>query len=285
MKKVFNSIDDVIHAYAQQPNDRSAEGRTGGGGNVFFDGVSLYSYGRHYELARYLDNDTVLINDRGYSNSTAKHINKAQHALSQYRRFYVTLCDPNEVAAQLRALKAKLMKARKPSKYVDKAFGIVEAHRMYMQWAETHPHAAIMPYTESLYRKEFEELTKFFESFTNSEEMQTALKAEREAEKRRKDIAGEDFRRAFYAFEPFEALRNAARLPYSLIRVNGEYIETSQNVKMPLALARTAYNLYKAGKLNIGDRIDAYSVKELTPEHVRIGCHLLNAKDLQEVME
>jgi hypothetical protein len=284
MKKVFNSNDAVIHAYAQQPNDRNAEGRTSGGGNVFFEGISLYSYGRHYELARYLDNDTVLINDTGYSVSTAKHISKARHALSQYRLFYVTLCDPNQVSSQLRTLRAKLMKARKPLKYIDEAFGIVEAHRMYMQWAEAHRLAGIMPYTTSPYRKEFEELAKFFESFTNSEEMQTALKAEREAEKRRKDIAGEEFRRAFYAFEPFEALRNRAGLGYSLIRINGDKVETSQGVSIPLEEARNAWSLYKLGEIRHGNKVSGYTVMNANSETVRIGCHLLNVSDLSKVL-
>lgn len=281
MKKVFRSADEVIHAYAQQPYNKEAEGRSG---NIYFDGYSLYSYGRHYELARYLDADTVLINDTGYSVTTAKHIAKARHALSQYRRFYVTLSNPEAVSTQLKALKVKLTKARKPSKYIDEAFGIIEAHRMYMNWAEAHPNRNELPYLKSGYRLQVDELAKFFESFTNSEEMQAALKAEKEAEKRRQETAAGEFRRAFYAFEPFEALRNAARLPYSLIRVNGDTVETSQYVRIPLSVARAALQRFEDGALKVGDRLDVYSVKDITPEYIRIGCHLMKLEDIRRAL-
>jgi hypothetical protein len=281
MKKVFRNADEVIHAFAQQPYNKEAEGRSG---NIYFDGFSLYSYGRHYELARYLDIETVLINDTGYSVTTAKHISKARHALSQYRRFYVTLCNPEAVSAQLRALRAKLSKARKPSKYINEAFGIVEAYRSYMHYAEAHPNRDEMPYLKSAYRLQIGELANFFESFTNSEEMQAIFKAEREAEKKRQELNAQKFREAFYAFEPFEALRNAARLPYSLIRVNGEFVETSQNVRIPLTVARVALKRFDDGALKNGDRIDVYSVKDITTEYIRIGCHLMKLSDIRGVL-
>lgn len=47
--------------------------------SIFFEGDTIYSYGYHYPLARIIRNDNqtiVLLNDSGYSNTTAKHINK-----------------------------------------------------------------------------------------------------------------------------------------------------------------------------------------------------------------
>jgi len=281
MKKVFRNADEVIHAFAQKPYNKDAEGRSG---NIYFDGFSLYSYGRHYELARYLDIETVLINDTGYSVTTAKHISKARHALSQYRRFYVSLCNPEAVSAQLMVLRVRLSKARKPSKYINEAFGIIEAYKSYTHWAESHPNRDDMPYLKSAYRLQVDELANFFESFTNSEEMQAAFKAEREAEKKRQELNAQKFCDAFYAFEPFEALRNAARLPYSLIRVNGEFVETSQNIRLPLTVARAALRRLDSGALKIGDRIDSYGVKDITTEYIRIGCHLIKIQDIRRVL-
>ena len=69
MKTVFDNYD-CVHTFAQRTQN---EGRTSNN-NIFFEGDKIYSYGYHYELGRFLDDKTILINDKGYSVSTGKHI-------------------------------------------------------------------------------------------------------------------------------------------------------------------------------------------------------------------
>jgi hypothetical protein len=281
MKTVFNSIDDVIHAFAQRPNDPNTEGRTSGGGNVFFDGVSLYSFGRHYELARYLDPNTVLINDLGYSKTTGKHISKAQHALSQYKRFYVTGCDPMQVRIRLEAIRKRLATARKPEKYVSEALHIIER---YNEWRQYHAdHLEAFQRRPGYTPTELPIIGELLQ-LINAEDFTERIKAARDAEKKRKATAAESFRSAFKNFEPFEKYRNAASLPYSLIRINGDQVETSQNVRIPIEEARRAWKLYKLGQIKHGDAVGGYKVIAATADQVRIGCHLLNVTDLREVL-
>jgi hypothetical protein len=278
MKKVFQNADQTIHAFAQQPNDPNAEGRSG---NVYFDGISIYSYGRHYELARYLNDNTVLINDKGYSATTAKHIGKARHGLSQYRQFFVTHCDSMAVRIQLEGIREKLHTARKPEKYVNEAIYLIDK---YNEWKVFHEaNRERLAYTLPNFPSDLPIIDELLSLFSASD-FAERLKVQREAERKRKANAAQLFRDAFRNFEPFEAYRNLSKLPYSLIRINGENVETSQFITIPLNEARKAWDLYKLGKIRHGDKVCGYSVINANDEQIRIGCHLLNVTDLQEVL-
>jgi hypothetical protein len=278
MRKVFSNADQTIHAFAQQTNNPNAGGRSG---NVYFDGVRLYSYGRHYELARYLDNDTVLINDKGYSVTTAKHISKARHGLSQYRQFFASHCESMAVRIQLEGIREKLQTARKPEKYVNEAMYLIDK---YNEWKKYHEeNRERLAYTLPNYPADLPIIAEFLSLF-GAVDFTERLKAQRDAEKKWKANAAQSFKEAFRNFEPFEAYRNLAKLPYSLIRINGENIETSQFVTIPLDEARKAWELYKLGKIRNGDKVGEYSVISANDIQIRIGCHLLNVTDLQEVL-
>ena len=91
MKKVFSSNQACIHAFAQRNQSE------GSSSSVFFYGDKCYSYGHHYELARFIQgvdgSDAIRINDRGYSSSTGKHIGLVQNATRQYKQFFDTHTD------------------------------------------------------------------------------------------------------------------------------------------------------------------------------------------------
>lgn len=87
MKRVFQSAEQTIHVWAQQTQ---SEGRSA---NVYFEGAVLYSYGRHYPLGLITTNKkgekAAIINDAGYSATTAKHIGAARYAVNHYTRFSI----------------------------------------------------------------------------------------------------------------------------------------------------------------------------------------------------
>jgi len=76
MKTVFNT-SEAAHIWAAQSQDK---GRNSGG-NFYFNGATIYSYGSHFPIATIQGND-VLFTMRTYSNTTAKHISKAWRAIS-----------------------------------------------------------------------------------------------------------------------------------------------------------------------------------------------------------
>lgn len=87
MKKVFSNSAQTLHVWAQQTQ---SEGRCS---NVFFEGATVYSYGRHYPLATIATNkkgdEAAIINASGYSVTTQKHIREAWEAVNHYTRFLV----------------------------------------------------------------------------------------------------------------------------------------------------------------------------------------------------
>lgn len=77
MRKTFDNRQ-LAHVWAQQ---NQAEGS---GSNFFFEGPSTYSYGRHFEIARFITRKgkrAVLFTTRGYSVSTSRHIGYARNAI------------------------------------------------------------------------------------------------------------------------------------------------------------------------------------------------------------
>lgn len=87
MKKVFSSHNEVAHIWASQSQN---EGR---GGNIHFDDGVIYSYGRHFPVARFAPEfgNIALFTDRGYSSSTGKHKSIIRGAIpSTYQVIY---CD------------------------------------------------------------------------------------------------------------------------------------------------------------------------------------------------
>lgn len=87
MKKVFSSHNEAAHIWASQSQ---YEGRAS---RVFFEGEIIYSYGRHFPVARFAPEygDIVLFTSRGYSSSTGKHKGVIRAAIPD--SYQVIYCD------------------------------------------------------------------------------------------------------------------------------------------------------------------------------------------------
>ena len=93
MKKVFQNTSEVVHVFAQQTQ---SEGRNQSS-SIYFRDNKIYSYGSHYLLGEFINNETIIINDFGYSVTTSKHIKELTNATSQYNQFYTSSIDINHV--------------------------------------------------------------------------------------------------------------------------------------------------------------------------------------------
>jgi hypothetical protein len=107
-KHVFRSHAEVAHIWANN-DDPAHHGRVSGRNRVFFHGMTIFSYGRHYPIASkvaigkraaklYADHDmiaqkyVVLFNAAGSTVSTAKHRSEARRASRQFLQFFVPFC-------------------------------------------------------------------------------------------------------------------------------------------------------------------------------------------------
>jgi hypothetical protein len=113
MKRVYNTSSDVIHLFAQRSQD---DARCS---NVYFDNRNkIYSYSHHYLLGEFIDNDTIMINDEGYSVTTSKHISEISYATRQYKQFFKSKTDLESVHHAVMYNKKKLSRANKPELYI-----------------------------------------------------------------------------------------------------------------------------------------------------------------------
>lgn len=85
MKTVFDNRQ-CAHIWAQQTQEH---GRTNNG-NVFFHNKTIYSYGHHFPMGHFYNDDTVLLNSDSYSVSTGKQQGYVRYAVNHKRRLYVS---------------------------------------------------------------------------------------------------------------------------------------------------------------------------------------------------
>lgn len=275
MKKVFGSISEVCHVFAQR---MQTEGRAG---NVFFEGSVIYSYGYHYELARFFQNanneTAILINDRGYSNSTSKHIGYITSATSQHKQFFVTETNGKDVLDQLEQLAKKLKKARKPEIYIQQAKRLFQKYSDYCNFVgEKHElHSFILKAHEAFTTGEVNE---YFEEKEKELKKIEQRKIRKEKRQFKQDIE------KFFNYEKNYLIDKFNNESFIRISKNGEKVETSKGVKVDAKEAKKLYQLIKAGKDIKGYKIDYYTVISLNGT-LKIGCHNINLKNMHEVGE
>lgn len=272
MKRVFTKSEDVIHLWANKVQD---EARCS---NVFFDdNEKIYSYGTHYELARFIDNNTVLINDEGYSVTTSKHINEVTYATRQYKQFNLTETDLDYVHGHIKNyLLPKLTNARKPELYINPILSLWETLNDYLVHTKTKRYKSNPKY-------------KFIKTVVNtlntdSESLQERLRLQAEVERRAK---AKKERKAIAEALPKFLNYEIGSFRYGtedFLRISreGSMVETSQGVKVTVKDATLLYRMIQAGKDIKGHRISHYSVTSINGT-LKIGCHNINMDSVHEV--
>ena len=115
MRTVLASHSEVAHYWA---NHIQQEGRAS---NVFFEGNSIFSYGHHFEMARFMKDNIIFFNNDTYSVSTSKHQSITRRAIPEYCKvFTVSSFDNHSINIenyldqikifQLKASRAKTLK-------------------------------------------------------------------------------------------------------------------------------------------------------------------------------
>lgn len=271
MRKVFQSNYEAIHIFAQQTHP---EGRNPTS-SVFFEGDKIYSYGYHYLLGEFLDANTILINDEGYSVSTSKHIGILMGATSQYKQYYKTKTDIDYIHNHVfNYLKPKLAKARKPQKYTSEIFAL---------WNSLNEYINERKETKTRRRKEYKQLLKFVDSLQDDnalESLREWAKKEKEKEQRRvKKVLSEklknfyDYKIDYFKVNGFDYLRRSE---------NGQYIETSQGVKIDIDEARRYYKILSSGANMRGEKISNFITKSFN-DLLTIGCHNISKEQINKI--
>lgn len=98
MRTCFPSHHATATAFADPTRDPASSGRTAGENRVWFQGDKIYSYGKHFCIAR-LDHETrtALMTTRKYSVSTSKHKSHVSSALYRAGWTVVSVEDPENL--------------------------------------------------------------------------------------------------------------------------------------------------------------------------------------------
>jgi len=289
MKRVFQSSDEVIHLFAQQTQ---SDARTSSG-NVFFKqewncergyGNKIYSYGHHYLLGEFLDDNTIMINDRGYSVTTSKHISQLRWGTRQYRQFFTTETDIDLVYSEVLHLKTKLANARKPEKYIVPILNLWNKLNEYAEFKRKKlklNKKNYIPYTTDKYR----EIRSIVRALNNSsedfvEKLNIAAKKEAKAKRLRDAKELKDKLQKFndYEIDSF----HVGDEDFLRLSEDGTKVETSQRVSVKIENARLLYQAIVNGVDIKGQRIEQYTITSINGT-LKIGCHNINMDSVHKV--
>lgn len=257
-----------MHVYAQQSQ---VNGRAS---NVFFEGTKIYSYGRHYLLAEIVTvngSQFIVINDRGYSVTTSKHISQITQATRQYKQYFTSNIDLQQVRSIILDNYSKLLKAKKPELYIGQIINKFDS-------------LISSPLFTVNDRKsvEFKEIQKIYKGVNTPEAINKAkealkakeLKAKKEATKKLKtDLV------KFYNYE-IDYIKNDE--DFLRLSKEGQKVETSQGVEVAVNEAQILYKMILSNKDIKGHRIGNYTVISINGT-LKVGCHNINIDSMHKL--
>lgn len=266
MKKVFSSNSDVAHIFAQRTQD---EGRAG---NIFFEGDTIYSYGYHFPIARFIDGQKVLFTLDSYSTSTSKHIGIVSSALTQYEKIYTyDVKYPHKsverINTNIKFIFKDLAKARKPEIYINEILREVQIlERLKSQYPKI-----------KVYKKDYPVLYDLLKQGVNyfSPDVLDKVKENERKRKAKQRKAEQDRLDKWRKFEPNVT---PPRGQEAYLRYNPftNVVETSKNVKIEVKEAKALYHIWtqRPESLNGQSIIDGrYRVNRCNSQTLIAGCH------------
>jgi hypothetical protein len=268
MKKVFSDLSKVAHLWANKEQEEA----TNQGRSFFFNRETIYSYGRHFPIAKHVQdqagNDYILFTERGYSNTTSKHISITRGAC---RNSEVVFCyNPDnghesnfkywfdEIEAEIN----KLAKARKPEIYLNNIEYVATKVKRYSQFTGANIPINLI---EAMKITDKDQYAGYQES-----RIEQAKQAQKKAEIELKKRHEEELEK----WLNFETNRLYLNNGSDYLRVNPENdrIETTQAVHIPNEIARRLWLSIKENTIKVGDKVLNYSINE-AGKHIKIGCH------------
>lgn len=272
--RIVNPPAQVAHLFANQLQD---EARTQTK-NLFFYNDKIYSYGYHFCIARHFKG-VLLFTERGYSNTTSKHINHVRNATSHKEKVFCAYPDLshesnfsywiNEAEKNI----DKLKRANKPIIYLTELDRIKDKAQKYAELMNVpiNEHlASILAITDKEQAKEYES------------KKQAYLKAEKE---RKQKQLKKEHARALEKWRKFETPYIYQRDGFDYLRFNKEKqrFETSQRIEIPLALGLKLYDKIKNGVQF--EKVLDYSVTEINKTFIKVGCHKITIKEINTIIK
>ena len=274
MKKVFSSHSSLAHAWA---NQIQTEGRAS---SMFFYGPVIYSYGYHYEIARYIDGPNgqrvCFINSNGYSNSTAKHTRHVRHAIPAgipvYHVPFVRSGWSNSQGISVENLggiiDAMLVECKN---YI---FDQLKARTNFHAFSQAERRYDDIQQICHLFNLPVPALPEdYIKARIKSEYLRDTI-VERENAKQQKALAKQ--KELLTKWLNHEYNGQLYDIPVHLrVSRDGTLIETTKGARVENALAIRLLAKLRNGENVKGEKINGFTLIENTLDHVKIGCHTI----------
>jgi len=272
MKKV-NTPQATAHLFATQSQIEAYTPTR----NLYFYDKSIFSYGSHFCIAKFVDSKTLLFTEKSYSNTTAKHISCVSYATSHINKIYCY--NPNgahednfkywlEKAEQLTD---KLSRANKPEIYISQLQQIENKATIYANYFNI----AIPETLQSVLK-----VTTKAEILSYMDNKAELIKAEKIAKEK---ALKKEHLRELKEWKNFEVNRMYQRDGFDYLRKNNEQFETSQGVKIPLEIGLRLYK--NLANVKQGEKFLDYTVGEVTKQFICIGCHKITFKEINNIIK
>jgi len=297
MKTVFTN-DETAHIWSTATQE---EGRNHNH-TIFFHGLTIYSYGKHFPIARLIkDTDIVLFTTENYSPTTGQHKGVVARAVGHKQLIYV----PNvEEPYQLTTNKYHAENLEAIHKEAIDLMGKATRARTYTQsyldaLQDRRNDAGLYLKT---FRKEMDKATarkwkrKIDKGLATTEEVEKlqakakiahAAQAKRDAAKRKLEMIEYNEQ-----LPKWKAGDPDAYIPYWItppppasLRIKDGQVETTMGARIPLPDARKAYRIIKAGRGDSlkGQRIAYYTVTSITDKLLTVGCHRIELAEIDRI--
>jgi len=269
MKKVVSN-HDVAHLFALQSQSEAMNPNR----SFYFEGTELFSYGRHFCIAKFVDTDTLLFTERTYSNTTRKQINYARQATSHIKKIHCGFPNGSHAEnfswwiARANEQLELLKRSRKPEKYVVELLDIEKRAKIYSEYFGI-------------------EVDNKLQALVSIQDKERAEEYSREAERLKQDEIAKIHKKELILFREFKRDSIYTRNGVDYIRVNdfSEYFETSQGVRIPFAVGLRFYELLMSGKITAGEKLMQYEVRDVNKESISIGCHTITFKEIRKAVK
>jgi hypothetical protein len=266
---------------------------SGKGSSMFYEGDTIYSYGYHFPIAKFItieQNTFVAYNYSNYSSTTNKHQAHVRNAIpsnfevikvidmnfgyyghEKNLKHYINKIDEHFRKAK-RSYKYKEFQLRETKRYINTLFDYLRLFKI-----DLNRYAELLKDMNS-YRLNIDEyensdiyknwVTKI-EQFKKDEQQLILIK-------RSEDIV---------KFRDFK-VNHVYSLPYNLLRFNAEKneIQTSGGVNMAKDIFLRYYNMFKNDTLQIGEKIEHYQYGGKNDNIVFVGCHKFELTEIENLI-
>ena len=316
MKTVFSNSEMVAHVWAQQSQ---SEGRNSAR-SIYFKEGTIYSYGDHFPLATFVKDkdsqDIVIFNNDTYSVTTSKHQRDVRQSARHYPFVYVNTAIikvisewHDSVADEKRAIKSVALN------YLNEVF-VTQANSAIKRRA-AHLIASDIQTARSAYNN----IVKLFSVYSINMPVAVSRKVdafdndlESVLESRKKEIAAQQRKRdkeAKQRQERLDSLANEAktiwleggelgrdhrnalyRASFTLMRIKGANIHTTQNASFPIEHAKKAFAAIRHCKETASEwkrngksiHLGNFQIDIIESNgNVKVGCHYIEWDEIARI--